>query len=417
MADKSASQNTKAQAKDSAKNLAGGFEKIEKSELKRIDISQLPKEIPDLKNTFESKDSIIKKWLTDWIVSGIKKGGLKPNSLLPKKQDIAYYLGVSVGTVQNAVRGVEDAGFLESKQRIGTIIKETSVSNPVIRKAYSKREKVITQIKKYIIDKNISIGESLPSARFLASEIGNSTNTIRLALDFLAAQGVIKAKAFRSNDSNWVLANMPVFSENEKEFLATSKENITADTLVNKVEQELKDYIRENYKIGDRLPAHQELSEILKVSIKTVHDAMKSLIDNGYLLARRGRYGTTIIKIPDDTPSDTLLQPLRETSIFASAAEAAFYSYQKIENEIKKFIASNYEIGDKLPSMEDLSKQFDVSSNTIRKALQNLSKQGIVNFSRGRYGGTFVMDIPENNVEESFRWLAVSPDYTISYDN
>ena len=30
MADKSASQNTKAQAKDSAKNLAGGFEKIEK---------------------------------------------------------------------------------------------------------------------------------------------------------------------------------------------------------------------------------------------------------------------------------------------------------------------------------------------------------------------------------------------------
>ena len=324
---------------------------------------------------------------------------------------------MSVGTVQNAVRGVEDAGFLESKQRIGTIIKETSVSNPVIRKAYSKREKVITQIKKYIIDKNISIGESLPSARFLASEIGNSTNTIRLALDFLAAQGVIKAKAFRSNDSNWVLANMPVFSENEKEFLATSKENITADTLVNKVEQELKDYIRENYKIGDRLPAHQELSEILKVSIKTVHDAMKSLIDNGYLLARRGRYGTTIIKIPDDTPSDTLLQPLRETSIFASAAEAAFYSYQKIENEIKKFIASNYEIGDKLPSMEDLSKQFDVSSNTIRKALQNLSKQGIVNFSRGRYGGTFVMDIPENNVEESFRWLAVSPDYTISYDN
>ena len=313
MADKSASQNTKAQAKDSAKNLAGGFEKIEKSELKRIEISQLPKEIPDLKNTFESKDSIIKKWLTDWIVSGIKKGGLKPNSLLPKKQDIAYYLGVSVGTVQNAVRGVEDAGFLESKQRIGTIIKETSVSNPVIRKAYSKREKVITQIKKYIIDKNILIGESLPSARFLASEIGNSTNTIRLALDFLAAQGVIKAKAFRSNDSNWVLANMPVFSENEKEFLATSKENITADTLVNKVEQELKDYIRENYKIGDRLPAHQELSEILKVSIKTVHDAMKSLIDNGYLLARRGRYGTTIIKIPDDTPSDTLLQPLRET--------------------------------------------------------------------------------------------------------
>ena len=41
MAEKSASQQSK------------GFEKLEKSELKRIEISQLPKEIPDFKNTFE----------------------------------------------------------------------------------------------------------------------------------------------------------------------------------------------------------------------------------------------------------------------------------------------------------------------------------------------------------------------------
>ncbi len=405
MADKSASQPITA------------FEKIEKSELKRIEISQLPKEIPDFKNTFESKDSIIKKWLTDWIVSGLKKGGLKPNSLLPKKQDIAYYLGVSVGTVQNAVRCVEDAGFLESKQRIGTIIKGSGASDPIIRKASSKREKVITQIKKYIVENKIQTGESLPSARFLSAEIGNSTNTIRLALDFLAAQGIIEAKAFRSNDSNWILKRQPEFSETEAAVLQNETDSITADTLVYKVERELKDYIKENYKIGDRLPAHQELSEILKVSIKTVHDAMKTLIDEGYLLARRGRYGTTIIKIPSDAATQNIMQPLNETSIFASAAEAAFYSYQKIENEIRKFIISNYEIGDKLPSMDDLSKQFDVSSNTIRKALQNLSKQGIVNFSRGRYGGTFVVDLPEDDTEESFRWLAVSSDYTISYDN
>ncbi len=407
MADKSASQQ---------KN---EFAKIEKSELNRIEISQLPKEIPDFKNTFEAKDSIIKKWLTDWIISGLKKGGLKPNSLLPKKQDLAYYLGVSVGTVQSAVRCVEDAGFLESKQRIGTIIKEAGTSNPIIRKASSKREKVIIQIKKYLVDNGIKPGDSLPSARFLAAEIGNSTNTIRLALDFLASQGIIEAKAFRTNDSNWILKKLPEFSAAETNQLNNkSKENdeITADTLVYKVERELKEYIRENYKIGDRLPAHQELSEILKVSIKTVHDAMKTLIDEGYLLARRGRYGTTIIKIPNNDSDKNIMQPLNETSIFASAAEAAFYSYQKIENEIKKFITANYEIGDKLPSMDDLSKQFDVSSNTIRKALQNLSKQGIVNFSRGRYGGTFVMDLPEDETEESFRWLAVSSDYTISYN-
>ncbi len=404
-------------ADKSATNKTVGFEKLEKSELKRIEISQLPKEIPDFKNSFESKDSIIKKWLTDWITSGIKKGGIQANTLLPKKQDIAYYLGVSVGTVQNAIRSVEDAGFLESKQRIGTIIRDSNSTNPIIKKAFSKREKVITEIKKYLVDNNINVNDSLPSARSLAAAIGNSTNTIRLALDYLYSQGIIEPKAFRSNESNWILKKVPDFTDEELEIMKTQGEVISADTLVDKVEDELKDYIRNNFKIGDRLPAHQELSDILKVSIKTVHDAMKTLIDEGYLLARRGRYGTTVIKIPDINSTENVLQPLNETSIFASATEAAFYSYQKIENTIKSFISDNYEIGDKLPSMEELSKRFDVSSNTIRKSLQNLAKQGIVNFSRGRYGGTFVTDMPEIDGEAAFRWLAVSPNYTITYDN
>ena len=67
--------------------------------------------------------------------------------------------------------------------------------------------------------------------------------------------------------------------------------------------------------------------------------------------------------------------------------------------------------------MEALSKEFDVSSNTVRKALQNLAKQGYVSFARGRYGGTFVTELPENETQEAFRWLAVSPQYKISYDS
>lgn len=59
---------------------------------------------------------------------------------------------------------------------------------------------------------------------------------------------------------------------------------MSADTLVEKVEAELKDYIKANFKVGDRLPAHQELSEILKVSIKTVHDAMKTLLKKATFL-------------------------------------------------------------------------------------------------------------------------------------
>lgn len=384
-----------------------GYAKLEKSELKRIEINELPKEIPNFKNTFESKDSIIKKWLSDWIVSAFKSGKIRENNLLPKKTDLAYYLGVSVGTIQNAIRSVEDSGLLESKQRIGTVIRNFEASNPIVRKSTSKREKVIAQIKKLILDNGYKINQPLPSSRQISSLIGNSTNTTRLALEYLCSAGILETKPFRTNEANWILKKLPELTEEEAELC---NEGLTSHTLVLQVEKDLKDYIKSNHKVGDKLPAHFELSEILKVSVKTVHDAMKGLIDEGILLARRGRYGTTIIRMP----GQNLLQPALETSIFAKAEDAAIYSYQKMENKIKNYIKNNFDIGDKLPSMDALSKEFDVSSNTIRKALQNLSRAGYVHFSRGRYGGTFVTDLPQDEERQAFRWLAVDPGYTIT---
>ena len=192
-----------------------------------------------------------------------------------------------------------------------------------------------------------------------------------------------------------------------------SNENFEHKTLVAKVESDLKSYIDANLKPGDKLPAHGELSAILKVSIKTIHDALKTLIEDGILLPRRGRYGTTVLKLPSEQNSGA---ERMETSIFASAQDTAFYYYEKTQNHIKKMISENYEIGSKLPSIEELSKEMDLSPNTIRKAFQNLAKEGYLAFSRGRYGGTFVIDIPETE-EETFKWLAVNPQYAQMYKN
>ena len=74
-------------------------------------------------------------------------------------------------------------------------------------------------------------------------------------------------------------------------------------------------------------------------------------------------------------------------------------------------IKTEYEAGMKLPSMEELSEKFDVSTNTIRKALKILSEKGIVDYERGRYGGTFVIDIPESTENSVYEWLAVTHDF------
>lgn len=376
---------------------------------RRIEISELPKQLPNFKESYESKDTLIEKWLVDWITVSLASRKIKESDLLPQKAQVASFLGVSVGTVQNAIRYVEDKGYLMSKQRIGTMVVDINNPSNSVRKLTSKREKIIVKVKKFIIDKNIKVNQTIPSSRKLSIVLGASANTTRLAYEHLCSVGILESRLTRGNDANWILKRIPVLTDEEK---ATNNES-ASDTLVNKVIEDLKQYISANLKVSDRLPAHFELSKILNVSIKTVHDAMKSLISEGILLARRGRYGTVIVKMPNSNK----LEPAKETSIFAKAEDAAFYSYQKVEDHIRNLIKDNYDVGEKLPSMDDLSKKLDVSTNTIRKALQNLASEGIVHFGRGRYGGTFVIDIPEGTEKQTFKWLAVNPRYVEVYNN
>lgn len=375
---------------------------IKKSELDIIKVSDINVDLPDLKNSSESKALTIAKWMINWIKTDLSSGKIKPNNLLPTKVEFAYMLGVSIGTMQNALRYVEDMGFVESKQCIGTLVKDYKKNAMQMRKLTSKRDIAIEMIKKYIIDNNIKIGQYLPSSRALSVIIGCSSNTTRLAFEYLSGVGIITHQFKKSKDAGWVLR--------DRDFeINMNNSNLT---LVNKVQEDLKNYISANLRVGDKMPAHAILSQNLNVSIKTIHDALKVLIDEGILLARRGRYGTSVIKMPNEMT----VEERRETSIFASAKDTAFYYYEKTQNHIKKMIADNYEIGSKLPSIAELSQQMDLSPNTIRKAIHNLAKEGYLVFSRGRYGGTFVIDIPEME-EHAFKWLAVNPKYAEVYKN
>lgn len=373
---------------------------MKKNKLRQISINDISIALPDLKNTDKSKAAAISEWIINWIKSDLKTGKIKVHNLLPTKADFAFMLGVSIGTVQNALRFVEDAGYVESKQCIGTIVKDrNSVSD--IRKLTSKREIAIEEIKKYLKREKFKVGQNLPSSRNIAQEINSSPNTTRLALENLCVEGILEHKFKNSNDAGWTVKSLDFTFNNNKE---------AQETLVRKVEEDLKNYITENLKIGDKLPPHGELAKKLNVSIKTIHDALKVLASGGILLPRRGRYGTSIIKMPNDKTINAGI----ETSIFAKAQETAFYYYERTQNHIKKLISENYSVGDRLPSIMELSREMDLSPNTIRKAFKNLASEGYLTFSRGRYGGTFVIDIPQTDAQ-AFKWLAVNPSYAEVY--
>ena len=375
-----------------------------KNELHKIRIEEVDIQLPDLKNTDESKAVVIGKWLIGWIESSLKSGKISVNNILPSKAEFAYRLGVSIGTMQNALRYIEDLGYVESKQCIGTLVKgSVEGSKTTLRKLTSKRDMAVDSIKRYILNDGFKTGSFLPSSRTISTIIGFGANTTRLALENLATFGIIKRDFRTPRDKGWVVITTDFEVETQ---VASTK----VETLVDMVVKDLENYISANLKTGDKMPAHATLAKSLKASMKTVHDALKVLIDRGILLARRGRYGTTVIRMPNgEIPS---MKP--ETSIFASAKDTAFYHYEKTQNYLKRMIATEYEVGDKLPSIQELSKSLDLSPNTIRKAFHNLAKEGYLVFSRGRYGGTFVIDIPEIE-SQTFKWLAVNPQYAKEY--
>ena len=371
-----------------------------KSDFTKISISDVNIELPEIKNISESKSAVIGQWLMKYIESGLKSEKISVNNIMPSKADFAYKLGVSIGTMQNAFRYIEDLGYVESKQCIGTLVRDYKKPVTTMRKLKSKRDLASEAIKRYILTGSFKKGMVLPSSRTLATLVGFSSNTTRLALDYLTAMGILEHRYKNSNEYGWIIKSM--------DFDIMPEIQHKSRTLVDMVVKDLENYISNNLKAGDKIPPHSELAKSLKASVKTVHDALKILSDKGILLPRRGKYGTVVVKLPNEKT----LSVKPEMSIFAPAKDTAFYHYEKTQNRIKRMIADEYDIGEKLPSIIEMSKMLDLSPNTIRKAFHNLAKEGFLVFSRGRYGGTFIIDIPEIE-QQTFKWLAVNPQYVM----
>lgn len=72
-----------------------------------------------------------------------------------------------------------------------------------------------------------------------------------------------------------------------------------------------------------------------------------------------------------------------------------------VQSELLRMLrVGTYMPGDRLPSEMELAKQFDVAIGTLRKSLDELREQGVIETRRGRYGGSFVVRTPTESVAE-----------------
>jgi len=318
----------------------------------------------------ENKVNKLTEWLKGWIEASLKTGKIKPDDLLPAKGELACHIGVSQGTMQNVFRALEDAGFVESKQRIGTCIKNPEQKKSS-EKLTSKRELAIETVKKILVENNYKTEDNIPSTRKLAKLTGMADTTVRLAVNNLVAGGILEKKG-----KSYIIKSLDY-----------RVREISTQTLVEKVAKNIKKYIEQEFKAGDKLPANSVLMKKFNVSIKTIHDAIKLLSKEGIVYTRRGQYGTVVM-------SDS----------------SVLYNYEKVEQKIRAYILNNSKIGDKLPTIKEFAQNLNTSGKTVKKALDNLAEDGYLMFTRGRYGGTFVTDIPQSG-EDAYKWLAINSDF------
>ena len=198
----------------------------------------------------ENKTEKILNWLENWITLSLECGKIHPYDLLPSKADLACHIGVSQGTVQNVIRLLENKGYVESKQRIGTYIKDSK--NNDIKKLTSKRELAVEVIKKYINENNYTVGSPLISVRKLAQQTGIPNTTVRLAITSLVQDRVLEKKGsqFIINSLNYKV------------------EIITHQTLSEKIADNIKNYIQTNLESGDKVPTNLEFAKCLMLALK-----------------------------------------------------------------------------------------------------------------------------------------------------
>lgn len=232
--------------------------------------------------------------------------------------------------------------------------------------------------------------------------IGLGENTIRIALEELVSNNTLSVCLLKRNKCCWIY-NLPISNDNLK---------FQDMDLVSAVAKKIKDYIVNNCQIGDKIPSNSIFAKMFNVSIRTVNEATKTLNEQKIILSRRGRYGTIYLNSPQKIKKQ---KEREEKSLFMSRSkgevlqENYLYSWEKTLDALKKYIIQNHESGDKIPSMRELANILNVSTNTIKHAISIMCEDGYLIAQRGKYGGVFILEMPQKDTE-TFTWLALNPD-------
>lgn len=89
-----------------------------------------------------------------------------------------------------------------------------------------------------------------------------------------------------------------------------------------------------------------------------------------------------------------------------SPAPRGIKTHEAVADTLRRqIVLGRFKVGDRLPTEEDLTEQFEVARTTLREALRVLESQGLIEIRRGRNGGPVVTEPPASATSESLALL------------
>ncbi len=265
--------------------------------------------INDINNTdLKSPDEITRGgFIQTKIKRIIIEQNTKLNSPILSINEFCKIMDVSKNTVRFTLDDFERQGYLERKKIKGNkynwiYIKEFELTKEELEENihendYTLINKLVSKIQKYI-EKTYKPGEKiLPNLAF-SNMFEVSIKTINDAMKVLNNRKIILSRRGR-----YGTVYLGGRLKQKQEFVSSERRKITSPNYSyswQKTLGNLEKYIIENYKQGDKIAPIRTLAALLNVSPNTIRRALSSLIENGYLISKRGKTGGIfIVEIPN----------------------------------------------------------------------------------------------------------------------
>lgn len=227
--------------------------------------------------------------------------GTKLNCPILSISELSKRTDISKNTIRFNLIELEQKGYLKRKRLRGNryswiYIKELELTkeeiiNGLNDENFTLTHQLLEKIQKYI-EKTYKSGDKILSNSAFSRMFDVSIKTVNDAMKILNSKKIILSR--RGKYGTIYLGN----NKNKTSFLTTERKQANYNKYSyswQKALANLKKYILEKYKTGEKIAPIRELASILNVSPNTIRRALRDLFENGYLVSKRGKSGGIFI--------------------------------------------------------------------------------------------------------------------------